>query len=75
MMSMDQIAKENMRKMMMKMTVAMIPLVMLTMVPYRKKNKDETPEVMKTQLIPISPGKTVTSIPPVRAMTMTMKTR
>lgn len=59
----------------MKMTVAMIPLGMLIMVPDRKKNKDETLEVMRTQLTPISPGRTVTSLPRVRAMTMTTKTR
>lgn len=54
-------AKKEMIEMMMKMTVEMTPLVMMTMAQDPKRHKEETLDsvVMETQQIPQSPGKIV----------------
>lgn len=74
--------KKDLIKMMMKMTVEMTPLVMMTMAQDQKRDKKETPEVMRTQLTPHNPGKivplerkTVPRTTPVRAETLTMRMR
>lgn len=76
--------KKELIKMMMKMTVEMTPLVMMTMDQDLKRVKEETPdsEMMRTQRTPHNPvkivplvGKTVLKIPSARAEILTMRMR